>query len=65
MSDRAELLLGGWLAGTLTPAERRELLNAAMANQMLCDALADEEGLRELLADPAVRRELVAWLGPA
>lgn len=65
MSDRAELLIGGWLAGTLTPDERRELLNAAMSNQALFDALADEEGLRELLADPAVRRELSQLLGPA
>ncbi len=62
MSDRAELLLGGWIAGTLTPGERRELMAAAMANQALFDALADEEGLRELLADPAVRRELSALL---
>jgi len=62
MSDRAELLIGGWIAGTLTPGERRELLDAAMANQALFDTLADEEGMRELLADPAVRRELSALL---
>jgi hypothetical protein len=62
MSDHAERLIGGWVAGTLTPEERALLLDASMKNQVLFDALADEEGLRELLADPAVRRELVAVL---
>ena len=59
---QAEKLIGGWVAGTLTPAERASLLEASLHNQTLFDALADEEGLRELLADPAVRRELAAVL---
>ncbi len=60
--DRAEKLIGGWVAGTLTMEERKLLLDASLSNQALFDALADEEGMRELLADPAVRRELSALL---
>ncbi len=59
---QAEKLIGGWVAGTLTDAERSLLLQASMANQALFDALADEEGLRQLLADPKVRRELASLL---
>ncbi len=59
---QAEKLIGGWVAGTLTASERALLLQASLANQTLFDALADEEGLRELLADPQVRRELAAVL---
>lgn len=53
-----EKLIGSWTAGSLPEAERRALLKGAIENQALFDALADEEGLRELLADPAVRAEL-------
>ena len=59
---QAEQLIGGWVAGTLTEAERALLLRASLSHQVLFDAMADEEGLRELLADPAVRRELIAVL---
>ena len=60
--DRAEKLVGGWVAGTLTKEERKLLLDASLSNQALFDALADEEGMRELLADPTVRRQLSALL---
>ncbi len=60
--DRAEKLIGGWVAGTLTKEERKLLLDASLSNQALFDALADEEGMRELLADPTVRRQLSALL---
>lgn len=59
---RAEHLLGGYATGTLTPEERERLFRAAMQDQQLFDALADEEALRELLSDPAVRERLVAVL---
>lgn len=58
----AEKLLGGYAAGTLTPAERRALFEAALADQSLFDSLADEEALREVLADPACRGRILAAL---
>ena len=57
-----EKLIGGWVAGTLTAEERALLIEASLSNQALFNALADEEGLRELLADPVARRELIAVL---
>lgn len=55
----AELLLGGYAAGILTDEERSSLFAAALDNQALFDALADEEGLRALMADPSARAELL------
>jgi len=60
--EDGEKLLGGYATGTLTEAERQALLEAALANQDLFDALAGEEALRELLADPAARRHLLEQL---
>lgn len=60
----AERLLGGHAAGILTPDEQAQLYAAALAHQEVFDALADEEALRELLADPAVRARLLAQLAP-
>jgi len=57
-----EHLLGGYATGTLTPAEKALLFQAALKDQALFDALADEEVLRELLADPQARRRLLAVL---
>ncbi len=57
-----EKLLGGYAAGILTEAEKTTLFTAALGHQELFDALADEEALRELLADPATRRHLLALL---
>ena len=62
--EEAEQLLGGYATGTLTEAERRLLCEAALARQDLFDALADEEALRELLADPMARDQLLAALAP-
>lgn len=53
-------LLGGYATGTLTDAERNLLFTAALEDQALFDALADEEALRALLSDSAVRGELLA-----
>ncbi|HJV23880.1 MAG TPA: hypothetical protein VJ570_14350 [Holophagaceae bacterium] len=58
----AERLLGGYATGTLTEAERSALFTAALAHQEVFDALMDEEALRELLADPATRAQLLAAL---
>lgn len=57
-----EKLLGGFAAGTLTAEERNLLYTAALHDQQLFNALADEQALKELLADPAVRRRLLQAL---
>ncbi len=57
-----EKLLGGHAAGILTETEKTTLYSAALAHQELFDALANEEALRELLADPTTRRQLLALL---
>jgi hypothetical protein len=60
-----EKLLGGYAAGTLTPAEREALFAAALEDQQLFETLAGEEPLRELLQDPAARGQLLASLDKA
>ncbi len=55
-------LLGGYATDSLGEAERAELLRAALDDQELFDALVEDEGLRELLQDPAARQEVLAAL---
>ncbi len=63
MSERnLEKLLGGFAADTLTPDEQQQLYSAALQDQELFNSLADEQGLKELLADPVVRRRLLQAL---
>src|SRR5262249_45614304 len=57
-----EKLLGGFVADTLTPEERQKLYTGALQDQQLFNVLADEQALKELLADPAVRRRLLQSL---
>ena len=57
-----EKLLGGFAADTLTQEERHTLFTAALQDQQLFNALADEQALKELLASPAVRRTVLASL---
>src|SRR6202035_4803543 len=57
-------LLGGFATDTLTDRERELLFTAALKNQELFGALADEQALRELLSDPAFRRQLLQALEP-
>jgi hypothetical protein len=57
-----EKLLGGFAADTLTEEERTVLYAAALQDQQLFNALADEQALKELLADPVVRRRLLRAL---
>jgi hypothetical protein len=59
-----ERLLGGYATGTLTEEERRALYQAALRDQMLFNALADEQALKELLDDPESRRRLLRALEP-
>ena len=51
-------LLGAYATGTLSPAEERRLHEAALDDQQLFDALADEDLLREALEDPVFRNRL-------
>lgn len=60
--EDAKRLLGGFATGNLTPAEEQALYAAAMEDQELFDALANEQGLRDLLRDPAARARLLAAL---
>lgn len=63
MSDHdLEKLLGGFAADTLTPEEKQTLYRAALQDQQLFNALADEQALKELLSDPDVRRRLLQAL---
>ena len=57
-----EKLLGGFAVDTLTPEEKKALYTAALQDQQLFNALTDEQALKELLADPVVRRRLLQTL---
>ncbi len=57
-----EKLLGGYATGTLTEEERNALFEAALHDQDLFNALADEQALKELLDDPVTRRRLLQAL---
>lgn len=57
-----EQLFGGFAADTLTADERQRLYQVALRDQQLFNALADEQALKELLADPDVRRRLLQAL---
>jgi hypothetical protein len=60
MSERdLEKILGGFAANRLMPEDRVKLYTAAMQDQQVFNALADEEALKELLADPLVRDRLL------
>lgn len=62
--NELDRLLAGYATGQLSEAERQQLMQAALDDQAVFDALAAEEPLRELLADPAARREILASLPP-
>jgi hypothetical protein len=55
-------LLGGYATGTLTDAERARLFAAALEDQELFDALAEEQQWKDLLDDPESRGYLLAEL---
>jgi hypothetical protein len=64
MTDNLKHLLGGYATGTLTPEENAALMEAALDDQELFDALADDETLRRYLADPAFRKDLLKATAP-
>lgn len=63
MAERdLEKLLGAFATDTLTAEERRALFEAALRDQALFDALADEQALKELFNDPVSRQRILAAL---
>nr|ALS89332.1 polysaccharide biosynthesis/export protein [uncultured bacterium] len=59
MTEDIRKLLGGYATGTLTEQERQLLFDAALHDDQLFAALADEHALKELLDDSAVRAQLL------
>lgn len=57
-------LLGGYATGSLTDAEQKALFEAALTDHTLFEELMREQALKETLAAPGVRRELIAALEP-
>ncbi|WP_031499275.1 hypothetical protein [Bryobacter aggregatus] len=60
-----QALLSAFAAGTLTEEQRSRLMEAALSDQSLFDALMEEETMRAALESPAVREELAGLLAPA
>jgi len=60
--EEVRKLLGGYATGTLTAEEQQVLFEAALEDQEIFDALAREQGLRDLLRDPSARAEVLAAL---
>jgi len=59
MEHELEKLLGGFAADSLTPEEKQALYTAALQDQHLFNALADEQALREMLGNPEIRLRLL------
>lgn len=59
MTDDVRQLLGGYAAGTLSHEETKLLFDAALQNDQLFAALADEQALRDLLEDGSVRAHVL------
>ena len=57
-------LLAGYATGTLTPEESSALMRAALEDQEIFDAMADDEALRRYLAEPSFRRDLLKATAP-
>ena len=66
MMQREEFdrLLAGYATKQISEEEAARLMEAAMMDQTLFNALADEDALRETLADPQLKAELLSALSP-
>lgn len=60
--DEARKLLGGYATGTLSPAERQLLFDAALGDDALFAELMREDALREAFEAPGAKDELLAAL---
>ncbi|MEO8129312.1 MAG: hypothetical protein ABJF23_08645 [Bryobacteraceae bacterium] len=63
-ADDIRKLLGGYATGTLSANEQQALFEAALNDEKLFAALADEHALREMLDDPANRAAVLRALEP-
>lgn len=59
MTDDTRKLLGGYATGTLSDDEKKLLFDAALTDDELFAALADEQALKELLDDGTVRAQVL------
>ena len=59
MTDDVRKLLGGYATGTLSSEEKQLLFDAALHDDQLFAALADEHALKELLDDSGVRAQVL------
>lgn len=59
MTDDVRRLVGGFATGTLTEKERQALFEAALHDDELFAALADEQALKDLLDDSSVRAQVL------
>jgi hypothetical protein len=64
MTDEVKHLLGGYATGTLTQEENSALMQAALKDQEIFDAMADDETLRRYLAEPSFRQDLLKATAP-
>lgn len=62
--EEFDRLLAGYATHQLTTAELARLIEASLADQSLFNELADEEALRETLAAPGMKSELLRALAP-
>jgi len=62
--DEAMKLLGGYATNTLSEEERKALLNAAIDDQELFDALEREQALKDVFDDRMARAEIRQALEP-
>src|SRR5258708_37632251 len=56
--EDARKLLGGYATGNLSAEEQRLLFEAALDDQELFDALAEEQALKDVLDDPVSRERV-------
>lgn len=62
--EEFDRLLAGYATNQLSQEETARLMEAAMADQSLFNALADEDALRAVVADPQMKGELLRALAP-